>query len=70
MSGAQPDHLPWVLSSSPPFQPIPLAPALDGDMGRGAAGSGGHPALVSEATWSPEGTETFQDPGSRAKSHP
>lgn len=34
------------------FQPFPFTSGSDEDIGRGAIGSGGHPALVSEATWS------------------
>ena len=35
ISGVQPDNLPWVLSRSPPFQPIPLARLWMGTWGEG-----------------------------------
>ena len=66
ISGVQLDSLPWVLSRSPPFQPIPLARLWMGTWREGL----GDIQPWSQKAVSPGQTETFWDPGSRAKSHP
>ena len=67
ISGVQPDNLPWVLSSSPPFQPISLALLW---MGTWEEGLRDIQPWSQKPQCSPGQTETSQDPESRANSHP